>query len=87
MADAETRRQAVIGPAEFAVLVKIYNTAHLEPWFTRDAARQDRFRRYIIKAFRAGFTDTDRLVSHCLDVARHHFSDLLLGENGRLEER
>lgn len=76
MADAETKRQAVIGPAEFAILVKIYNTALAESWFTRNVAQQDRFRRYIIKAFRAGVTDTDKLALHCLEVARHHFSNL-----------
>jgi len=71
---ADDKRQAVIGPTEFAVLVKIYNTVLAEPWFTTDSAQRDRFRRYIIKAFRAGVTDTSDLTAHCREVARHHFS-------------
>jgi hypothetical protein len=74
MADADTKRQAVIGPAEFAALVKIYNTVLAEPWFTTDREQRDRFRKYIIKACRSGLTDTDRLAEHCREVARHHFS-------------
>lgn len=56
------------------MLVKIYNLVLLEPWFTDDEAQRDRFRRYIIKVFRAGVTDGDGLVEHCREVARHHFS-------------
>lgn len=56
------------------MLVKIYNLALLQPWFTDDEVQRDRFRRYIIKAFRAGVTDADALAQHCREVARHHFS-------------
>jgi hypothetical protein len=71
---ADDRRQAVIGPTEFAVLVKFYNSILAEPWFTTDREQRDRFRRYIIKAFRAGVTETDQLAAHCHEIARHHFS-------------
>ncbi len=69
---ADDRRQAVIGPTEFAVLGKIYNSVLAEPWFTTDREQRDRFRRYIIKAFQAGVAETDQLAAH--EVARHHFS-------------
>lgn len=67
-------RQAVIGPAEFAILIKVYNSVLPEPWFANDDAQRGRFRRYIIKAFRAGITDPQELTAHCREFARHHFS-------------
>ena len=71
---ADNRRQAVIGVIEFAILIKVYNTVLSEPWFATDEAQRSRFRRYIIKAFRAGLTDAQELTEHCREVARHHFS-------------
>jgi len=70
-----TKRQTVIGPAEFAMLVKIYNAVLAESWFTTDREQRDRFRKYVIKAFRAGVTDTSHLATHCREVALHHFSN------------
>jgi hypothetical protein len=75
MAYADTKRQAVIGPAEFAVLVRIYNSILAEPWFTMNEAKRDRFRRYIIEAMRAGVMDAAELTAHCREMARHHFSE------------
>ena len=71
---ADDRQQAIVGPKEFAILVRTYNLVLVEPWFTEDEAQRDRFRRYIIKAFRAGITETGELAEHCREVARHHFS-------------
>jgi hypothetical protein len=73
MADADTKRQA--GPAEFAVLVRIYNSILAEPWFTMNEAKRDRFRRYIIEAMRAGVIDAAELTEQCREMARHHFSE------------
>ena len=56
--------QAFIGPAEFAILVAVYNAVLPEDWFVSDEAARSRFRRYIIKAFRAGITDPGRLTEH-----------------------
>jgi len=69
-------RQAVIGPAEFAILIKVYNNVLPEPWFATDEAQRGRFRRYIIKAFRAGITEPGELTTHCREFARHHYSAL-----------
>jgi len=82
MADADTMRQAVIGPAEFAVLVRIYNSVLAEPWFTADEAKRSRFRRYIIEAMRAGVNDSAELTEHCREMARHHFSEPASSEPG-----
>jgi len=71
---ADERRPAVIGPREFAILVKVYNLVLAEPWFSTDEIQRSRFRRYIIKAFRAGITETAELTAHCREVARHHFA-------------
>lgn len=82
MADDHTERRALIGPAEFAMLVKIYSSVLAEPWFTTDEAKRNRFRRYIIEATRAGVSDAAELTEHCREMARHHFSEPANTEHG-----
>lgn len=75
---AESSGRPVIGPTEFAVLVKVYNEALAEPWFATDESQRHQFRRYIIAKFREGMTDTAELMAHCLEVARLRFSTVKL---------
>ena len=76
MAGPDNKGRPVIGPTEFAILVKVFTMVTAEPWFTTDEHQKNAFRRYIIKAFRAGYTDAFALTAHCREIGRRYFSTL-----------
>lgn len=68
--DADKPRRPPIGPAEFAALVKVYNAVIAQSGISSAEVEEIMLRRYIIKKFRGGMTDTDVLLAHCLEIAR-----------------
>jgi hypothetical protein len=66
----------MIYPAEFVMLLGIYDDITGRPWFASGMQAHDEFARFILSAYRKGMVDPDRLQKFCMAAAKRKFSCL-----------
>jgi hypothetical protein len=60
---------------EFQAVQRIFKQIAIEPWFSRDGGRQQKFGAFLVRAYQAGNTDLVHLHDLALRTARERFTD------------
>jgi hypothetical protein len=64
----------VMQPQELDLVQGVFKAIIAEPWFHRSTTHEKEFAAFIIRTFREGLTDRERLMSYSRLVAREWFS-------------
>jgi hypothetical protein len=65
---------AVMQPHELEIAQGVFKVIAAESWFDRSTANEKAFATFVLRTYREGVTDPERLYSYCLLVAKERFS-------------
>lgn len=66
--------EGILQPDEFNQLQKVFDTIIAEPWFDLDEANREAFAAEVIKNYRRGLVDFEKLHKLCRLIAVAHYS-------------
>lgn len=64
----------VMQPHEMEVVQDVFKAVVAEPWFSRTVENEKAFAASVLRAYRTGITDRDRLLVNCREAAKLQFS-------------
>lgn len=61
-------------PDELGIVQRVFDAIVAEPWFDHAEGNDRRFAAWVLRAYREGVSDYDRLHRYCREVAAVNFS-------------